>query len=175
MTPTADTTIMMCANCGNGEESSNDLKACTACKLVKYCNRDCQIAHRPQHKKACKKRAAELYDEALFRKQPPREDCPICMLPLPLDLDQSLFKSCCGKLICDGCNVSMMKEGIRKGKKNEELDMCAFCRTTSASSVKEEIVNELKSSWRRAMLWRIISLEGIMPMEPTMVLWKTYM
>ena len=139
MTPTADTTIMMCANCGNGEESSNDLKACTACKLVKYCNRDCQIAHRPQHKKACKKRAAELYDEALFRKQPPREDCPICMLPLPLDLDQSLFKSCCGKLICDGCNVSMMKEGIRKGKKNEELDMCAFCRTTSASSVNEEI------------------------------------
>ena len=48
-----------CANCGKGEESSIDLKSCAACKLVKYCCRDCQIAHRPQHKKECKKRAAE--------------------------------------------------------------------------------------------------------------------
>ena len=33
-----------CANCSKGgEENSGDLKACTACKLVKYCNRDCQI------------------------------------------------------------------------------------------------------------------------------------
>ena len=62
-----DTTSTACANCGKGEESNGDLKACTACKLVKYCNRDCQIAHRPLHKKACKKRAAELHDEELFK------------------------------------------------------------------------------------------------------------
>ena len=74
--------ISLCANCGMGEESAGDLKACTACKMVKYCNRDCQIAHRPQHKKACKKRAAELHDEKLFKQPPPKEDCPICMLPL---------------------------------------------------------------------------------------------
>ena len=42
-----NTSITICANCGKGEESSGDLKACTACKLVKYCNRECQIAHRP--------------------------------------------------------------------------------------------------------------------------------
>ena len=74
----------ICANCGKGEESSNGLKACTACKLVKYCNRECQIAHWPQHKKQCKKRAAELHDEKLF-KQPPLEygDCPICFQRLP--------------------------------------------------------------------------------------------
>ena len=34
-----------CANCSKGEECSGDLKSCTACKLVKYCNQDCQIAH----------------------------------------------------------------------------------------------------------------------------------
>ena len=61
-----DDIISLCANCGKGEESAGDLKACTACKIVKYCNRDCQIAHRPQHKKACKRRAAELHDEKLF-------------------------------------------------------------------------------------------------------------
>ena len=55
-----DNSMLVCANCGKGEECAGDLKSCTACKMVKYCNRDCQIAHRPQHKKACKKRVAEL-------------------------------------------------------------------------------------------------------------------
>ena len=45
---TTASSLPICANCGEGEESSGDLKACTACKMVKYCNRDCQIAHRPQ-------------------------------------------------------------------------------------------------------------------------------
>ena len=94
------TTITTCANCGMGEENSGDLKACVACKLVKYCNRECQIAHRPLHKKACKKRAAELRDEALFKEHPPTDDCPICFQPLPLDARQMNFESCCGKLIC---------------------------------------------------------------------------
>ena len=52
-----------CANCGKGEESIGELKACTACKLVKYCNVSYQKAHRPRHKKECWKRAAELHDE----------------------------------------------------------------------------------------------------------------
>ena len=140
MTSTTDTvTLCVCANCGKGEESTGDLKACTACKLVKYCNRDCQIAHRPQHKKACKKRAAELYDEMLFSEPPPREECPICMLPLPLDLDKQCFKSCCGKYICGGCIHAMIMEEIRRGKKKEEWGMCAFCRTLRPSSDEEEI------------------------------------
>ena len=42
--------IDTCACCG--KEGSDGLKACMACKMVKYCNRDCQIAHRPQHKKS---------------------------------------------------------------------------------------------------------------------------
>ena len=31
-----------------------DLKRCSACKLVKYCSRNCQIAHWPMHKLGCK-------------------------------------------------------------------------------------------------------------------------
>ena len=129
--------IIACANCGKGEESTGDLKACTACKLVKYCNRDCQIAHRPQHKKACKKRAAELYDEALFKEPPPREECPICMISLPFDPGDATLESCCGKIICYGCIHAMDMEEIRRGKKEEELGMCAFCRTPTHSSDEE--------------------------------------
>ena len=95
-----------CANCSKGEECSGDLKSCTACKLVKYCNRNCQIVHRPRHKKECKKRAAELYDAALFEEHAP-DDCPICMLPLPLNIIESSFESCCGKKICNGCIHAM--------------------------------------------------------------------
>ena len=48
--------ISTCANCGKGGEGDDDiqLKTCTACKMVKYCSRECQIAHRPQLKKECK-------------------------------------------------------------------------------------------------------------------------
>ena len=93
-----ESNVLMCANCGKGEEYSGDLKSCAACKLVKYCSRDCQIAHRPQHKRACKKRTAELYDEKLFKPPPPREECPICMLPLPLDACQVVYQSVVGRI-----------------------------------------------------------------------------
>ena len=57
MSSTNDSSISVCAACGKADEN---LKACTACRLVKYCNRECQIAHRSKHKKECRKRAAEL-------------------------------------------------------------------------------------------------------------------
>ena len=53
------------SNCGKEEGISSNLKTCVACKLVKYCNRECQVAHRRQHKKECRKRAKELHDEEL--------------------------------------------------------------------------------------------------------------
>ena len=130
----ADNTITTtCANCGKGEESSGDLKACTACKLVKYCNRECQIAHRPLHKKACKKRVAELHDEALFKEHPPMDDCPICFLPLPVDTGQITFNSCCGKDFCNGCRYAIMEGAHGRGK----IRLCAFCRGPQPSSNAE--------------------------------------
>ena len=130
MSTTAD---MSCANCGKGEESCGDLKACTACKLVKYCNRDCQIAHRPQHKKACKKRAVELYDAA--QKEPPPEECPICMLPLPLYENHTgtTFHSCCGKDICNGCIYAMRETG------GKNMKLCPFCKTPPPKSDEDNV------------------------------------
>ena len=121
--------LTTCANCGKGEESAGDLKACTACKLVKYCNRDCQIAHRPQHKKACKKRAAELHDEKLFKQPLPNEDCPICMLRIPSLHTGSRYRACCGKTICSGCIHAVLKR--------DGVGLCPFCRTPGPTTDKE--------------------------------------
>ena len=72
-----------CASCGKVAVDDGKLKICTACNLVKYCSVDCQKNHRPQHKKACKKRMAEIRDNRLFT-QPEESsfgECPICCLP----------------------------------------------------------------------------------------------
>ena len=145
-------TTNTCASCGKDEESSGDLKACTACKMVKYCNRDCQIAHRPQHKKACRKRAAELHEELLFRENS-RQECPICMLPLPLyDNHTGInFYSCCGKNICIGC-IDVMVSGAK--------DLCAFCRTPYSSSDEEE-VKRLHKLMEKGNAYAILRLAGL--------------
>ena len=130
--------ITTCAACGN-EGDADSMNICNKCKMAHYCNAACKKKHKSKHKKKCERRVAELHDEELFKDPPPREECPICMLPLPHDADQSMFKSCCGKLICTGCHFAMMKEEVRKGKKKEELGMCAFCRTPAHSSEEEGI------------------------------------
>ena len=131
----------ICANCGKGEEGANSLKACTACKLVKYCNRECQIAHRSQHKKECKKRAAELHEEALFKQPPPKEDCPICFVHMPYLSMGRRYYTCCGKEICNGCAYAPVYDD--QGNIITE-ETCPFCRTPACISDAEEIVNREK-------------------------------
>jgi len=119
-----------CASCGK-EGNSDDMNICNKCKSVKYCNAACKKKHRKKHKKACERRVAELYDEKLFKEIEP-EECPLCLLPLPLDGRQVTFESCCGKRICDGCIYSMkMSEG--------GADLCAFCRTPNATTLDEHV------------------------------------
>ena len=83
------------------------LRDCTACRLVKYCGVDHQKAHHKQHKKACKKRAADLKDERLYsqgHERPEGDFCPICTQPIPFPMDKhSSISSCCMKMICNGC------------------------------------------------------------------------
>ena len=122
--------VSTCANCGK-EGNSDDMNTCNKCKMVKYCNAACKKKHRSKHKKACEKRVAELHDEQLFKDPPTREECPICLIPLPSGRGRS-FQSCCGKEICIGCIYAM---NMSEGK-----DICAFCRTPPAISDEEEIV-----------------------------------
>ena len=104
----------VCANCGKDGSGTVKLKNCTACCLVKYCGVDCQKVHRKKHKKACKKRAAELEDKELFnsgRHEHFEAPCAICQLPLPLSPDESMLNLCCCKTICNGCWIAASEAG----------------------------------------------------------------
>ena len=121
-----DTTLMMCAECG---DTGGHLKTCNGCKLVKYCGAACQMAHRPAHKNDCKKRAAELLDIALFKQPENREECPICCLRLPRV--ESTYQLCCGKTLCNGCMVAV----------SADTDCCPFCREYPSKTNKGILKN----------------------------------
>ena len=118
-TATDDTS---CACCGKTRSGDIKLKKC-ACTLVRYCSIKCQKEHRSQHKGACKKKIAELFDEKLFAPSPPKEDCPICFLPMPLGAENTQYKACCGKVICNGCLVA-----AAYAETNAHQPKCPFCR-----------------------------------------------
>jgi hypothetical protein len=114
----ADTT---CASCGTAEIDDVKLKPCDDCDLVRYCSDECQRDHKSQHEEDCKKRAAELRGELLF-KQPESShlgDCPICCLPMSLEPDTTRIMSCCGKEICRGCDIAHL---------TSKNTCCPFCR-----------------------------------------------
>jgi tetratricopeptide (TPR) repeat protein len=132
----------VCANCGKSAVDNVKLKICTACKLVKYCSVDCQKNHRPQHKKACKKRAAEIRDDRLFT-QPDESylgECPICCLPLPIDTEKSMINSCCCKRICLGCDYANALREFEQGLERK----CPYCRELKQITDEEIDQNHMK-------------------------------
>jgi tetratricopeptide (TPR) repeat protein len=133
----------LCANCGKAAVDDDvKLKLCTACNLVKYCSVECQKNHRPQHKKACKKRAAEIREDKLFT-QPDGSylgECPICCLPLLLEVNSNTINSCCCKFICLGCDHANKKREWEEGLDHK----CAFCREPLPKTDEEMVKNYMK-------------------------------
>ena len=141
--------VMCCANCGKAEGDDIKLKNCTACKLVKYCSVACQRNHRPQHKKACKKRAAELREDRLFRQPEGTHlgECPICCLPLPLDESKTkiLINTCCSKRICGGCAHANYLHEEEEGLEHK----CPYCREPifkTAEELESDIQKRIKAN-----------------------------
>ncbi len=131
----------VCASCGVTAVDDVTLKKC-ACNLVKYCSIECQKEHRPQHKKACKKRLAEIRDDDLFE-QPDSShmgECPICCLPMSIDLSKSRMMSCCCKIICYGCDYANYMRENEQGLEHR----CAFCREPEAKSEDEHVKRRMK-------------------------------
>jgi TPR repeat protein len=131
----------VCAHCGKAAVDEIKLKKC-ACNLVKYCTVDCQKYHRPQHKKACKKKMAEIREENLYR-QPDEShlgECSICCLPLPIDVNKWGTNSCCCKRICEGCDLANQKREALQGLGQR----CPYCRESLPKTVEEIDKNYMK-------------------------------
>jgi TPR repeat protein len=117
------------------------------------------------HKKYCKERAAELRDVVVFKDPPPKEECPICFLPMPNKLISCMslppatrlsvsiydyaeaneglkrepteeYYPCCGKSICRGCIHSCRESG--------NIGKCPFCNTDRDNKTDEEEVEEIR-------------------------------
>ena len=69
------------------------------------------------------------------RKAPISVDCPICLIPLSLDLEggKSPLQSCCSKFICEGCNYANQ---IRE-KTERKQQTCPFCRHPLPATMEE--------------------------------------
>ena len=119
-------TCCCCASCGIAEIDDITLMSCDGCDLVRYCSDECREDHKSVHEEECKKRAAEVRDELLF-KQPENNhlgDCPICSLPMPLNTEKTCMHSCCSKVICLGCDHA----NVQREKEMRLQNKCAFCR-----------------------------------------------
>ena len=79
-------------------------------------------------------------DGSLFQAIPPKEDCPICFIPLPIDELRSFYKACCGKLICAGCHMEDIYATIEREQSPRQGPRCPFCRAPNLSSENEYII-----------------------------------
>jgi len=71
---------------------------------------------------------AETADIDLFAPILEREECTICMTPLPILTRDTRFMYCCGKLICCGCSTLKQMITDKNKKKGVKHEMkCAFC------------------------------------------------
>ena len=91
-----------------------------------------------------------LSDDELFQDPPPKEDCPICMLPMPYSTNEvcgvmSLLQPCCGKRICLGCVIATGDEIEKKTIK----EWCPFCRKPGCQSFPIPAAEYLKRLMKR--------------------------
>ena len=79
-----------------------------------------------------------------------REECHICMIPLPLDENETNFMSCCGKSICNGCTYKEVLNDLKSGIPTHGLLdklKCAFCR--QATGTNENTIKATKKLMKK--------------------------
>jgi TPR repeat protein len=90
-------------------------------------------------------------DPDLFKPPPPREDCPVCMLVLPINPRSKAYMACCGKWICGACldeNTRVIEQtnAKRSADPDRELPLveecCPFCR--SPRPEEEEFMEQFR-------------------------------
>ena len=85
---------------------------------------------------------AETANIDLFAPIPEGEECPLCLIPLPID-ERLIFTSCCGRLICNGCVYKNLETESDKGMRSVLNHKCAFCRQPSLGGNKIKRLKKL--------------------------------
>jgi len=80
-----------------------------------------------------------------------REECPICLLPLPIEADGNTFFPCCGKRICNGCVFRCAKNDANKGIP-ENKQKCALCCQTTPKNLIKALKKLMKKNYPEAFL-----------------------
>jgi hypothetical protein len=70
--------------------------------------------------------AQDKRDVELFKEYTPQDDCPVCLLPLPLRADHIQIKLCCGAIIRYGCHDAILDK--------KEGDICPICNVKTTTS-----------------------------------------
>jgi len=82
---------------------------------------------------------ASLRDDQFFQDPLSKEDCPICLLPMPCESGVcgvvKVYMPCCGKMLCFGC-VILSEEEMDKGNLKQ---WCPFCRVPLPKSDEERV------------------------------------
>ena len=89
-------------------------------------------------------------EDPLKNWEPPRtEECPVCLLPMPLESSDNYYYGCCGKLICHGCivgavSVELNENGRRMSNEKvvEAMCNCPFCRQNHYAIPQRERVKK---------------------------------
>ena len=88
----------------------------------------------------------EMANIDLFAPIEEREECPICLIPLPLIEDEISFYACCGKNICGGCIHKQIATNIKKGLLDFHEYKCAFCRQPESINLIKAIKKQMKKN-----------------------------
>ena len=87
-------------------------------------------------------------DDDLFAPFPPRPECPICLLTLPLSGEELTCMSCCGNSICRACESEMSRVIEETNKERRAKDphypcllqvTCPLCRTIFPENDEDEL------------------------------------
>jgi TPR repeat protein len=73
-------------------------------------------------------------DPEMWKPHPPTEECPVCLVPLPLRHNRSTYWQCCGMMVCCACKAETERALNITNRKRKDKELppmghsCAFCR-----------------------------------------------
>ena len=106
-------------------------------------------------------------DPLLKWERPASEECPVCLLPLPIDdtkeKGDACYYNCCGSNICNGCMYDQIRvsyeDAMQRGdvKSAKPPTTCPFCRDDGSAAVHNTLQREIKlaKAGRHRAIWRV--------------------